>query len=234
MTAVTPLRGLGGRELSYLAAMMMACLRSHRFPRQSGLLTVLRCCSRSWRGVGRSAQRDRWRIVQIVAESDRGSSVRYDGRAVGGGVGGVEAGVCHPQSFPKELLLEIISDVAMSQPSEQLYPTSLIELSKCCRYLYHLIHHDPWRLFTLWPRTFHVRFDTGAIYRRSLHTHLDWQAVIERRCRTLYRCKSLASNPAREELLDTMDWEVIWDMISEHGKECILNRESDINHRGLR
>lgn len=122
-------------------------------------------------------------------------------------------------SLPKELLLEIITSVALESTNPfQIFPTSLIELSQCCKYLYHLVHEDHWRLQTLWPVAFHHRFDTAAIYRRRLNTNLNWQAVLERRCKALYQCRSFASKPNEIERLNTIDWEVIWDMITEHGK----------------
>ncbi|OAD00929.1 hypothetical protein MUCCIDRAFT_156679, partial [Mucor lusitanicus CBS 277.49] len=117
-------------------------------------------------------------------------------------------------SLPKEILLEIVSSVAID--SNALFPIALLELSQCCKYLYHLVHKDPWRQQTLWPRAFHHRFDTGAIYRRRLHQQMNWQYVLERRCRALNQCKTFAVNPSRIELLDAIDWEVIWDVITEH------------------
>ncbi|KAI9273180.1 hypothetical protein EDC94DRAFT_580157 [Helicostylum pulchrum] len=120
-------------------------------------------------------------------------------------------------SLPKELLLEIITSVALDSTNPfQLFPTALIELSQCCKYLYFLVHKDPWRLQTLWPVAFHHRFDTTAIYRRRLHLNLNWQAVLERRCKALYQCRSFAFNPTQIEKLKSIDWEVIWDMITEH------------------
>ncbi|KAL7308818.1 hypothetical protein PS15m_010964 [Mucor circinelloides] len=117
-------------------------------------------------------------------------------------------------SLPKEILLEIISSVAIDSIS--LFPISLLELSQCCKYLYHLVHKDPWRQQTLWPRAFHHRFDTSAIYRRRLNQQMNWQFVLERRCRALNQCKKFALNSNRIELLDAIDWEVIWDIITEH------------------
>jgi hypothetical protein len=126
---------------------------------------------------------------------------------------------CSLLSLPKELLLEIISSVAIETTNPfQIFPISLIELSKCCKYLYFLIHKDSWRLQFLWPRAFHYRFDTTAIYRRRLHYNLNWQLLYERRCKALYQCRTFASNTNQLHLLDTIDWEVIWDMITEHGK----------------
>jgi hypothetical protein len=122
-------------------------------------------------------------------------------------------------SLPKELLLEIITSVALESTNPfQLFPTSLIELSQCCKYLYHLVHYDPWRLETLWPVAFHHRFDTKAIYRRRLNQKLNWQAVLKRRCRALYQCRSFAMNTNQHYRLNLIDWEAIWDMITEHGK----------------
>ncbi|KAI9313775.1 hypothetical protein BX666DRAFT_543850 [Dichotomocladium elegans] len=133
-------------------------------------------------------------------------------------------------ALPKELLLEIVTNTAVS-PNET-YPKTLIELSKTCRYLYFLIHQDPRRLVSLWPRAFRARFDASAIYRRQLHRQLDWQAVLERRCRALETCRHtaaaaslavvrpIASRQPRDlrlaDRLDKIDWEVIWDMITEH------------------
>jgi hypothetical protein len=117
-------------------------------------------------------------------------------------------------SLPKELLLEIISSVAVES---ELFPISLIELSTCCKYLYHLVHKDPWRQQTLWPRAFHHRFDTKAIYRRRLNYNLNWQNLYKRRCEALYQCRTFAYNTSKLHLLHTIDWEVIWDMITEHG-----------------
>jgi hypothetical protein len=128
---------------------------------------------------------------------------------------------CMLLSLPKELLLEIITSVAVDP--HQLFPTSLLELSQCCKYLYHLVHKDPWRQRTLWPRAFHHRFDTGAIYRRRLHHNLNWQSVLERRCKALYQCRSFASTPSKVEKLELIDWEVIWDMITEHGNSLKPN-----------
>lgn len=122
-------------------------------------------------------------------------------------------------SLPKELLLEIITSVALESTNPfQLFPTSLIELSRCNRYLYHLIHKDSWRYQTLWPVAFHHRFDTGAIYRRRLSNNLNWQAVLQRRCKALYQCRAFALKPNETDRLNSIDWEVIWDMITEHGK----------------
>ncbi|KAI9299857.1 hypothetical protein BJ944DRAFT_244764 [Cunninghamella echinulata] len=122
-------------------------------------------------------------------------------------------------SLPKELVLEIISHVAIS-PCKHLYPQSLIELSKTCHYLYHLIHIDTWRLKTLWPKAFHHRFDTQAIYRRQLHLW-DWQKVMKLRCKALYACKHFALQPTNINLLDAIQWEIIWDMITEHDERNI-------------
>ncbi|ORE06681.1 hypothetical protein BCV72DRAFT_335718 [Rhizopus microsporus var. microsporus] len=118
-------------------------------------------------------------------------------------------------SLPKELLLEIITNVALLESMDS-YPTSLIELSLCCKYLYYLVHKDPWRLQTLWSRAFHYRFDTKAIYRRRLVHHIDWQRQLERRFRALYLCRSFALNPTHTRLLEMMDWEIIWNMLIEH------------------
>ncbi|CAO3613207.1 unnamed protein product [Cunninghamella blakesleeana] len=122
-------------------------------------------------------------------------------------------------SLPKELILEIISHVAIS-PCKHLYPQSLIELSKTCHYLYHLIHIDPWQLKTLWPKAFHYRFDTRAIYRRQLH-RWDWQKVMKLRCKALYACKHFALQPTNSNLLDAIQWEIVWDMITEHDERNI-------------
>lgn len=121
-------------------------------------------------------------------------------------------------SLPKELLLEIITNVALLESMDS-YPTSLIELSLCCKYLYYLVHKDPWRLQTLWSRAFHYRFDTKAIYRRRLVHHIDWQRQLERRFRALYLCRSFALNPTHTRLLEMMDWEIIWNMLIEHGNK---------------
>ncbi|KAI7897649.1 uncharacterized protein BX663DRAFT_546990 [Cokeromyces recurvatus] len=115
-------------------------------------------------------------------------------------------------SLPKELLLEIIIHVA----SYQLLPTSLLELSQCCKHLYHLIHKDPWRQKKLWPCAFHYRFDTHAIYRRRLHYNYNWYTALQKRCKALQLCKLFASNTKRIDLLNSINWEVIWDMITEH------------------
>lgn len=121
-------------------------------------------------------------------------------------------------SLPKELLLEIITSVALESANPyQLFPTSLIELSQCNKYLYYLIHKDSWRLQTLWRVAFHYRFDTSAIYRRRLNNNLNWQVVLQRRCKALYQCRSFAQNLNDIEKLKKIDWEVIWDMITEHG-----------------
>lgn len=120
-------------------------------------------------------------------------------------------------SLPKELLLKIISNVALYDA----YPSSLIQLSITCRHLYYLIHKDPWRQATLWPKAFSARFDTSAIYRRLLYRQLDWQSALERRCRALKTCHQVAAAAATQqprEQLSKIDWEIIWDMITEHGK----------------
>lgn len=123
-------------------------------------------------------------------------------------------------ALPKELLLKIISNVALYDA----YPSSLIQLSITCRHLYYLIHKDPWRQATLWPRAFSARFDTSAIYRRQLYRQLDWQSALERRCRALETCRQVAATAATQqprdlvEQLSKIDWEIIWDMITEHGK----------------
>ncbi|CAO3600451.1 unnamed protein product [Absidia cylindrospora] len=118
-------------------------------------------------------------------------------------------------ALPKELVFQIITHVAISTCNDNLYPQSVIELSKCNYELNHLIHHDPWRLNTLWPSAFHDRFDTRAIYRRRLHGW-DWQKVMKLRCKALYACKAFADHPTCMHLLDRIRWEIIWDMITEH------------------
>ncbi|KAI8333871.1 hypothetical protein BC941DRAFT_454675 [Chlamydoabsidia padenii] len=118
-------------------------------------------------------------------------------------------------SLPKELVFQIITNVANTPGDDHLYPLSLIELSKCNQALYHLIHHDPWRFNTLWPRAFHERFDTRAIYRRQLDGW-DWQKVMKLRCKALYACKAFAAQPTNVSLLNAIRWEIIWDMITEH------------------
>ncbi|KAI8339841.1 hypothetical protein BD560DRAFT_456669 [Blakeslea trispora] len=119
-------------------------------------------------------------------------------------------------SLPKELLLEIITCVALESTSRhQLFPTSLLELSQCCKYLYHLVHKDPWK-HTLWPHAFQHRFDTAAIYRRQLNHGLNWHIALQKRCKALYQCHSFALQPEKIELLDQIDWEVIWEMLTEH------------------
>lgn len=137
---------------------------------------------------------------------------------------------CKLLSLPKEILLEIITYVTFEKT---LYPTSLLELSSCCKYLHHLVHKDPWRLQTIWPQVFHSRFDTKAIYRRRLHTCINWQSTFERRCKALYNCRSFALNKNDISLLDTIDWEVIWDMLTEHGNRDhpILIYRLTINNR---
>ncbi|CEP09632.1 hypothetical protein [Parasitella parasitica] len=117
-------------------------------------------------------------------------------------------------SLPKEILLDIVSSVAID--SNSLFPIALLELSQCCKYLHHLVHKDPWRQQTLWPRAFHHRFDTSAIYRRKLNHKMNWQCILEKRCRALNQCRKFAWNSDRIELLDSIDWEVIWDIITEH------------------
>ncbi|KAI8056501.1 uncharacterized protein B0P05DRAFT_600058 [Gilbertella persicaria] len=124
---------------------------------------------------------------------------------------------CMLLSLPKELLLEIITCVALeSTHHHQLFPTSLLELSQCCKYLYHLVHKDPWKSHTLWPRAFQHRFDTTAIYRRRLNHTLNWKAVLQKRSIALYQCRSFALQPKKIELLDKIDWEIIWDILTEH------------------
>lgn len=146
----------------------------------------------------------------------------------------------HFLSLPKEILFEIISYATTTDDSTVLYPPSLIQLSLTCRYLHHLIHKDPWRLKTLWPRAFRSRFDTAAIVRRHLHRYIHWQYALEERCRVLYNCRNIAahivamqaSNAQQQELqhlqqqqqnlaqaLDSIDWQLIWTIITEHG-EC--------------
>ncbi|KAI8968588.1 hypothetical protein BDF20DRAFT_827626 [Mycotypha africana] len=121
-------------------------------------------------------------------------------------------------ALPKELLLEIVSYVALqSSHSFDLFPTSLLELSQCCKYLHYLVHKDPWRQQALWPRAFHSRFDTGAIYRRRLHYKMNWQATLKRRCRALSQCRSFVSNRTTQiAALKAIDWEAIWDILTEH------------------
>lgn len=126
---------------------------------------------------------------------------------------------CKLLSLPKELLLEIITYVALE--STQIIPTSLLDLSLCCKYLYHLVHKDPWRLQTLWPQAFHSRFDTSAIYRRRLHLYINWQSILKRRCKALYKCQTFAQNTNNIKLLETIDWEVIWDMLTEHDQNNV-------------
>jgi hypothetical protein len=121
-------------------------------------------------------------------------------------------------SLPKELVLQIIVDVAIVFNDDNLYPQSLIELSMCCHSLRYLIYHDPWRFHTLWPCAFQERFDTGAIYRRQLDGW-DWQKVMKLRCKALYACKAFAAQPNNIDLLDNICWEIIWDMITEHGND---------------
>ncbi|KAI7877680.1 hypothetical protein K492DRAFT_231529 [Lichtheimia hyalospora FSU 10163] len=133
-------------------------------------------------------------------------------------------------ALPKELLLKIISNVALYDA----YPSSLIQLSITCRHLYYLIHKDPWRQATLWPRAFSARFDTSAIYRRQLYRQLDWQAALERRCRALETCRQVAAKAATQQpqdlvdQLSNIDWEIIWDMITEHDE---LNIPQLLNHQ---
>ncbi|KAI9021763.1 hypothetical protein CLU79DRAFT_753105 [Phycomyces nitens] len=114
--------------------------------------------------------------------------------------------------LPKELILEITSYVAVDSQTE--YPTSLIELSKTSKELFHLIHHDPWRLLTLWRRAFHVRFDTAALYRRRLDRHIDWKALMDRRFKALHACRLYAAT--RQTSLLGLDWQVVWEMLTEH------------------
>ncbi|KAI9496620.1 hypothetical protein BDB00DRAFT_808063 [Zychaea mexicana] len=147
--------------------------------------------------------------------------------------------------LPKELLLEIVSNVAVS-PNE-IYPISLLELSKTCRYLHHLIHKDPWRQAILWPRAFAARFDTQAIYRRQLQHDLDWQRAFEQRYKTLATCRRVADRlliaqqqhqhrlqtaaVARDltgRLLGNIDWKTIWCMVTEHDE---LNVPLLLNHQ---
>ncbi|KAI8139487.1 hypothetical protein BJV82DRAFT_672465 [Fennellomyces sp. T-0311] len=134
--------------------------------------------------------------------------------------------------IPKELLLEIVLNVAVS-PGE-VYPKSLIQLSKTCRYLHHLIHKDPWSQAILWPRAFKIRFDTRAIYRRQLNHQLDWQRFFERRYNMLATCQRVASALLAQQpqeligQLDFVDWEVIWYMITEHDA---LNIPLLLNHQ---
>ncbi|SAL98281.1 hypothetical protein [Absidia glauca] len=130
-------------------------------------------------------------------------------------------------SLPKELVLQIIVDVAIVFNDDNLYPQSLIELSRCCQSLRHLIYHDPWRFHTLWPCAFQERFDTGAIYRRQLDGW-DWQKVMKLRCKALYACKAFAAQPNNIDLLDNICWEIIWDMITEHDER---NMAHLLNHK---
>ncbi|CAO3580122.1 unnamed protein product [Absidia cylindrospora] len=118
-------------------------------------------------------------------------------------------------TLPRELVLQIITNVANLPDNDNLYPQTLNELSKCCQTLHHLIHHNPWQFTTLWPRAFHERFDTRAIYRRKLD-RWDWQKVMKLRCKALYACEAFASQPTSVDLLDSVRWEIIWDMITEH------------------
>ncbi|ORY93640.1 hypothetical protein BCR43DRAFT_383397 [Syncephalastrum racemosum] len=119
-------------------------------------------------------------------------------------------------SLPKELLLEIIYRVALD-PSE-LYPTSLIELSRTCRHLYHLIHHSAWAS-ALWPRVFRARFDTDALYRRQLHRGYNYKDALRRRCAALAACHRLSQGDFHN--LNIIDWEAIWSMISEHDERNV-------------
>ncbi|KAL0078841.1 hypothetical protein J3Q64DRAFT_1847755 [Phycomyces blakesleeanus] len=115
--------------------------------------------------------------------------------------------------LPKELILKIMSYVAVDSQTD--YPSSLIELSKTSREIYYLIHHDPWRLLTLWRCAFHVRFDTAALYRRRLDRYIDWKAVMNRRFKALYGCRAYAQTRQTSNL-QYLDWEVIWEMLTEH------------------
>ncbi|ORX60679.1 hypothetical protein DM01DRAFT_1300564 [Hesseltinella vesiculosa] len=134
---------------------------------------------------------------------------------------------CRLLMLPKELIQHIVTQVAKDTSPTNLYPHSLIELSKCNRYLFSLIHRDPWRLYTLWPQAFRQRFDTLAIYRRQLH-RWNWQKVIKLRCKALHTCLSFASQPTNEALLGKIQWEIVWDMITEHDER---NMAHLLNHQ---
>lgn len=156
----------------------------------------------------------------------------------------------HFLSLPKEILFDIISYTATTDDdsSNALYPPSLTQLSLTCRYLHYFIHKDPWRLKTLWPRTFRSRFDTDAIVRRRLHRRIHWQCAFEERCRVLFSCRNIAALIITEKthdiqqqtqqqqqdlarLLDNVDWQIIWTIITEHGKQTSTKKlASSVRH----
>ncbi|KAI8069634.1 hypothetical protein BC940DRAFT_254660 [Gongronella butleri] len=133
---------------------------------------------------------------------------------------------CRLLALPRELLLHIITFVALDFTPLDLYPHTVIEMSRCNRYLHDVTNNEPWRLNTLWPRAFRQRFDTSAIFRRQLH-QWNWQKVMKLRCKALYACRAFAAEPTNQVLLDKIQWEIIWDMITEHDE---LNMAHLLHH----
>ncbi|KAI9282957.1 hypothetical protein BC943DRAFT_327996 [Umbelopsis sp. AD052] len=121
-------------------------------------------------------------------------------------------------SLPYEVLLEIILSVATS--SSTIFPTDLLNLAASCQQLNYIIHHD--KRNSIWQHAFSALFDTAAIYRRRLHIDYNCKAMLKRRCRALRHCASgvqACTTTGRVAWLDTVDWECLWDMITEHDEK---------------
>ncbi|KAH8552054.1 hypothetical protein BGW37DRAFT_424480 [Umbelopsis sp. PMI_123] len=125
-------------------------------------------------------------------------------------------------SLPYEVLLDIIVSVATS--SSTLFPTDLMNLAASCQHLNYIIHHD--QRNSIWQSAFSALFDTAAIYRRRLHSGYNWRATLKRRCQALRHCASgvqACTTTGKVAWLDTVDWECLWDMITEHDEKNIAH-----------
>jgi hypothetical protein len=117
-------------------------------------------------------------------------------------------------SLPYEVLLDIIQTVATATPS--LCPHDLLNLSATCSHLHSIIQTQS----SIWKFAFSTKYDTGAIHRRRLHTYYHWQANMKRRYRALRHCAlgvQACTATGKVAWLNHVDWQSLWDMISEHG-----------------
>lgn len=116
-------------------------------------------------------------------------------------------------SLPYEVLLDVIANLAKESP---LYPSALLNLAATCHHFFHIIQSN-----SIWQHAFSALFDTAAIYRRRLHYDYNWKAMLKRRCRALRHCATgvqACTTTGKVAWLDTVDWQCLWDMITEHGK----------------
>ncbi|KAG2182097.1 hypothetical protein INT43_007024 [Umbelopsis isabellina] len=127
-------------------------------------------------------------------------------------------------SLPYEVLLDILQTVATATSS--LCPEDLLNLSGTCRHLYSIIQTQS----SIWKLAFSTKYDTGAIYRRQLHTDYNWQANVKRRYRALSHCAygvQACTSTGKVAWLNHVDWQCLWDMISEHDD---MNITHILNH----